>query len=198
MTGWRCQLLPPAESRTIHLNLLLSCVHGLVGSNSHHPARISQSTTEDVHDQINIIISGIPARLQTVTSHGQHQYPFTDCPVPSTHDRNGRNRPSQVESPKLCLRPDMTLAGSKSRPQPHLIPSVPARTRASPRPGTPRRGIAAMSGRRAFQCIPSVRGRQRQSGAAKRLTRAAGSSPKEHTPSPTPWKIPSPFPTLTS
>lgn len=108
------------------------------------------------------------------------KYPFTDCPVPSTQDRNGRNRPRQVESPKLCLRPDMTLAGSKSRPQPHLIPSVPARTRASPRPGTPRRGIAAMSGRRAFQCIPSVRGRQRQSGAAKRLTRAAGSSPKEH------------------
>lgn len=51
-------------------------------------------------------------RLPTLTSPGQHQQPSTDSPLfPARKTENRRNRPRQVESPKLCLGPDMTLAG---------------------------------------------------------------------------------------
>lgn len=51
-------------------------------------------------------------RLPTLTSPGQHQQPSTDSALfPARKTENRRNRPRQVESPKLCLGPDMTLAG---------------------------------------------------------------------------------------
>lgn len=116
-------------------------------------------------------------RLPTLTSPGQHQQPSTDSPLfPARKTENRRNRPRQVESPKLCLGPDMTLAGwiqvsasttaytVRTGPDTGITNDRAHHAEELPRPD------------QAFQCVRPLDGRQRGGGAlrsgAKRLTRA--------------------------